>query len=111
MDDLDLFYDNFCACTARFVSDLFGNHIVGFLVTQLISVYDNMIVGPTAEDVECRARAPVDSDITEKLRRLVDSKVRGIGNYPVVGMYTGVRPATQYKDYVLKCQPNRWVTD
>ena len=25
----------FCACTARFVSDLFGNHIVGFLMMRL----------------------------------------------------------------------------
>ena len=24
----------FCACTARFVSGLFGNHIVGFLMSQ-----------------------------------------------------------------------------
>ena len=26
----------FCACTAQFVSDVFGNHIVGFLIMQLI---------------------------------------------------------------------------
>ena len=26
----------FCVCTARFVSDLFGNHIVGFLTRRLI---------------------------------------------------------------------------
>ena len=26
----------FCSCTAGFVSDLFGNHIVGFLVLRLI---------------------------------------------------------------------------
>ena len=25
----------FCACTARFVSDLFGNHVVGFLKKRL----------------------------------------------------------------------------
>ena len=29
----------FYACTGRFVSDLFGNHIVGFLMTQLKSIY------------------------------------------------------------------------
>ena len=29
----------FCSCTARFVSDLFGNHIVGFLMTWLICKY------------------------------------------------------------------------
>ena len=26
----------FCACTARFVSDVFGNHIVDFLIMRLI---------------------------------------------------------------------------
>ena len=28
----------FCACTARFVSDLFGNHIVDFLVSRLMAI-------------------------------------------------------------------------
>ena len=28
----------FCACTGRFVSDLFGNHIVGFPTRRLISL-------------------------------------------------------------------------
>ena len=30
----------FCACTAQFVPDLFGNHIVGFLKIRLIYKYD-----------------------------------------------------------------------
>ena len=30
------FYLFFCSCTARFVSDLFGNHIVGFPTRRLI---------------------------------------------------------------------------
>ena len=30
----------FCACTGRFVSDLFGNHIVGFPTRWLISSYN-----------------------------------------------------------------------
>ena len=29
-----------CACTALFVSDLFGNHIVGFLMTRLACTID-----------------------------------------------------------------------
>ena len=29
----------FCACTGRFVSDLFGNHIVGFPTRWLILMY------------------------------------------------------------------------
>ena len=32
-----------CACTARFVSDLFGNHIVGFLMTQLHSISEKEV--------------------------------------------------------------------
>ena len=77
------------------------------LLRLTISVYENVIVGPTAEDVDNRSRATVDTDITEKLREHVDSKVKGIGAYPVIGMYTGVRPATEYKDYVLKCHPEQ----
>ena len=29
----------FCACTGRFVSDLFGNHIVGFPTRRLIYIW------------------------------------------------------------------------
>ena len=33
---------SFCACTGRFVSDLFGNHIVGFPTRRLISLAANV---------------------------------------------------------------------
>ena len=32
-----------CACTAGFVSDLFGNHIVGFLTHRLISHFIDLV--------------------------------------------------------------------
>ena len=74
-----------------------------------ISVYDNVVVGPTAEDVESRLRAPIDSAVTERLRTHASNIVKGVNSYPTVGMYTGVRPATEFKDYVLKSYPDKYV--
>ena len=74
-----------------------------------VPVYDNLIVGPTADDVESRLKASIDPDVTEKLRRHVNNTVRDVDHYPEVGMYTGVRPATEYKDYVVKSYPDKYV--
>ena len=35
----------FCACTARFVSDLFGNHIVGFPTRWLLCMSRDICMG------------------------------------------------------------------
>ena len=74
-----------------------------------ISVYDNFIVGPTAENVEDRLKATIVPAISEKLCAHANNTIKGVNSYPVVGMYTGVRPATEYKDYVVKSYPDRYV--
>lgn len=63
-------------------------------------MYDNIAVGPTAEDVDTRVfPAKIDPVITSKLHRHADRTVPTLNQYPVVGMYTGIRPATETKDY------------
>ena len=43
--DADQLLALFCVCTGRFVSDLFGNHIVGFPTRFVSDLFGNHIVG------------------------------------------------------------------
>ena len=68
-----------------------------------------MIVGPTAEDVESRQRAAVDPNITKRLVDFSRQTVPELTSYSPVGHYTGIRPATQFKDYQIRPFIDRWV--
>ena len=75
--------------------------------TKGIVVYPNLfnqiIIGPTAETQDDRIRAPVKLDtnnfLYNKLNELIPmfSKL----NYQHIGSYTGIRPATEYSDYQI----------
>ncbi|XP_052219838.1 glycerol 3-phosphate dehydrogenase-like isoform X4 [Dreissena polymorpha] len=75
------------------------------------SVYDNVIVGPTAENVDSRRQAPVDESIRLRLTEIAAKVVRELPSHPVVSLYTGVRPATDVKDYIISAETDRkWIT-
>ena len=50
-----------CACTAQFVSDLFGYHIVGFLITWLMCCCCDIYVNCFACLFELRFKVPVNN--------------------------------------------------
>lgn len=68
----------------------------------MIIVHGNVIVGPTAEDVDSRSRAPVDPILAQRLLDYGCHTVPELTSCSAVGHYTGVRPATQYKDYQIQ---------
>ncbi|XP_045215472.2 glycerol 3-phosphate dehydrogenase-like [Mercenaria mercenaria] len=75
------------------------------------SVYDNVVVGPTAENVDSRQRATIDGDICRRLHSVARDTVPLLNKHNVVGHYTGVRPATQFKDYIINADHERnWIT-
>ncbi|XP_050399987.1 glycerol 3-phosphate dehydrogenase [Patella vulgata] len=76
------------------------------------TVYGNIIVGPTAEDTESRSVPPdIDSVITSRLFTHTKKTVPGLSQYFPLGHYTGLRPATQYKDYQIKAYRDRnWIS-
>ncbi|KAK7115993.1 glycerol 3-phosphate dehydrogenase-like isoform X2 [Littorina saxatilis] len=75
------------------------------------TVHNNLIVGPTAEDVESRQRAAIDATITKRLVDIGRQTVPELTSFSPVGHYTGVRPATEYKDYQIKSYADRnWIT-
>lgn len=71
------------------------------------SVYGNVVVGPTFEDSASRARPESDAGTIRRLVRLGESCVPGLEGCPIVNTYTGVRPATETKDYHIDSYPER----
>ena len=73
------------------------------------SVYGNVIVGPTFEESDTRRRPVTDAGTIWRLVRLGETCVPGLRGCPIVNTYTGVRPATQTKDYHIHSIPERSV--
>lgn len=74
------------------------------------TVYNNLIVGPTAEDVESRERAPLDDAITLRLLEYGHQVLPDLTSLMPCGHYVGLRPATQFKDYQIQGYMDRYAT-
>ena len=73
-------------------------------------MYDNVIIGPTAEESDDRGPAPlIDHVITTRLRNVGKKVIPPLLNHGVVRMYTGMRPATEHKDYQIVSRVDRYV--
>lgn len=76
--------------------------------TKGIIVYPNLfnqiIVGPTAETQIDRIQAPIKSTINKILSEKIYDLIPTFSNfnYHHIGSYTGIRPATEYSDYQIK---------
>lgn len=75
------------------------------------TVFGNLLVGPTAEDVEERSHPPVEHAVLEWLRQQAEARVPAIGSHPIVAVFAGLRPATDSRDYRISFHPHRsWIT-
>ncbi|MCF6303757.1 MAG: NAD(P)/FAD-dependent oxidoreductase [Rhodobacteraceae bacterium] len=74
------------------------------------TIFGNLLLGPTAEEQKDRTKAAVDHDM---LQGLVDTGTRMLPDLPqhlVTASYAGLRPATQFKDYQIKPEPDKnWI--
>lgn len=76
--------------------------------TKGIIVYPNLfnqiIVGPTAETQQDRSQAPVKNDINQILYNKLAELIPTFPtlDYKHIGSYTGIRPATEYSDYQIQ---------
>jgi len=80
------------------------------------SVYGNLVVGPTAEEQLSRESR---SNTEEVIDMLMDTGARVLpelnkeeSDWEVVGTYSGIRPATNYRDYQIidKVKEKNWIT-
>uniref|UniRef100_A0A0B7AAN9 FAD dependent oxidoreductase domain-containing protein n=1 Tax=Arion vulgaris TaxID=1028688 RepID=A0A0B7AAN9_9EUPU len=76
------------------------------------SVYNNLVIGPTAEDVPSRTRPPLcDPKTHNYLTQTGRWIIPELNSFHPVGQYTGIRPATQFKDYQIRTYPQLgWIT-
>lgn len=75
------------------------------------TAYGNLIVGPTAEEVEEREHAAVDRDALEQLIETAQTLVPELARHTVTAVYAGLRPATEHKDYRIDALADRgWIT-
>lgn len=72
-------------------------------------MYDNVIIGPTADETNQRCPNPsIDDTITRLLTKYGRKTVPPLLDYNIVNMYTGVRPATENKDYQIIASAERY---
>ena len=75
------------------------------------TAYGNLIVGPTAEEVEERESASVNRDVLGQLLDKACTLVPALAHHGVNAVYAGLRPATQFKDYQIEALADRgWIT-
>ena len=75
------------------------------------TIFGNVIVGPTAEDVPDRDDRRTTPDGIEKLRQAMAHMVPALAEIPVNTLFAGMRPATNFSDYQIIPRPaDRWVT-
>ena len=75
------------------------------------TIFGNLAIGPTAEDVEEREAAACDSATLARLRNRAIEILPALEGVGVNAIYAGLRPATERKDYVIEAVPERnWIT-
>lgn len=75
------------------------------------TIFGNVLVGPTAEDVEDRDDRAVTEEGLAALRAAVEAMVPSLRDMPVNTIYAGMRPATNHSDYQIIPRFNEgWLT-
>lgn len=101
-----------------FESDVELEHILEVVPTQFTkgvivwsTVYGNVVVGPTATDQPSKTDRSTDAETVDSLKAWAVQAVPALKDARVVGTYSGLRPATEFRDYQIKCHASeRWVT-
>jgi glycerol-3-phosphate dehydrogenase len=75
------------------------------------TAYGNVLVGPTAEEVDARESPTVDQGALEALVEKAHALVPALAGHAVSAVYAGLRPATETKDYRIEALADRgWIT-
>ncbi|TGT71907.1 MULTISPECIES: FAD-dependent oxidoreductase [unclassified Mesorhizobium] len=66
------------------------------------TIFGNVLVGPTAEDVTDRDDRAVTKEGLAALRQAIDQMVPALRTVPVNTIYAGMRPATNHSEYQIR---------
>jgi glycerol-3-phosphate dehydrogenase len=75
------------------------------------TIFGNVLVGPTAEDVDDRDDRRVTEDGLKQLRQAIATMAPALADHPVNTVFAGMRPATQFREYqIIARLAQRWLT-
>jgi len=75
------------------------------------TIFGNLLVGPTAEEQDCRDLAAVDKAVLSALIAKAIDMLPGLDGMQVTANYAGLRPASENKAYRIRHEPERhWIT-
>ena len=81
----------------------------GILITP--TIFGNVLVGPTAEDVDDADDRSVTEEGLAQLRRAMDKMVPALAREPVTTVFAGMRPATDKSTYqIIPRSAEAWIT-
>lgn len=63
------------------------------------TAWGNLLVGPTAEEQDDRANAPLDHATLDALRAKGEEILPALADHDITAVYAGLRPATEAKEY------------
>jgi len=74
------------------------------------TLYDQIVVGPTALDQSSRTDRTVDDGVAVELEEYAKKVLPSINEHDVVGNYVGIRPGSDKRDYQIKMDSRRqWI--
>lgn len=75
------------------------------------TIFGNLLVGPTAEEVEEREHPRITEQALLDLLAAGRSRLPALATEPVTAAFAGLRPATDRRDYIIEALPDRnWIT-
>mmetsp|Transcript_17393 Transcript_17393/g.19835 ORF Transcript_17393/g.19835 Transcript_17393/m.19835 type:complete len:572 (+) Transcript_17393:71-1786(+) len=77
------------------------------------SLYNQIIVGPTALDQSSRVDRSIHENVANQLTQYVQKLLPNldVNDSNVIGEYVGIRPGTNRRDYQIHCYPTEnWIT-
>ncbi|MBM3520837.1 MAG: NAD(P)/FAD-dependent oxidoreductase, partial [Alphaproteobacteria bacterium] len=75
------------------------------------TIFGNLAIGPTAEDVEEREVAACDGETLDRLRVRAIAMVPALAGIGINAIYAGLRPASERSDYIIEALPKQnWIT-
>jgi glycerol-3-phosphate dehydrogenase len=75
------------------------------------TIFGNVLVGPTAENVEDRDDRRVTDEGLAQLRQAIATMIPALADQPVNTIFAGMRPATQFRDYqIIPRLARGWLT-
>jgi len=73
-------------------------------------VYDNIVIGPTAEEQDSKEEVRTDPETLNTLKKKGEVTIPYLIRYKPISSYAGLRPAVEKTDYIIHSNTQNWIT-